>query len=399
VPPPIRILRAITRLNIGGPAIHAILLNNALDDGVEFSSTLVTGTTAPHEGDMLDLATARHVRPIILPALGREISPTDDLAALAQMVRLIRRLRPDVVHTHMAKAGTVGRLAARMCGVPLIVHTYHGHVFHSYFSPAKTRVFVMIERALGLMTDRIIVLGEGQRDEIASLGVAPLSKLEPIRLGLELGQFLDAERARGGLRRELRLEPTTPLIGIVARLVPIKAHEVFFEAATHVLHAVPESRFVVVGDGERRAELEILVDRMGLRQAVRFLGWRRPMLDVYADLDVVALTSRNEGSPVALIEAMASARPVISTEVGGVPDVVVDGVTGLTVPSGDAHALGEGILRLLRDRELADRFAAAGRRHVYPRYDSSRLVNDVRNLYVRELAGRRRPVPSVGVSA
>jgi glycosyltransferase involved in cell wall biosynthesis len=399
VPPPIRILRAITRLNIGGPAIHAILLNNALDDGVEFSSTLVTGTTAPHEGDMLDLAAARHVRPIILPALGREISAADDLVSLARMVQLMRRLRPDVVHTHMAKAGTVGRLAARMCGVPLIVHTYHGHVFHSYFSPAKTRVFVMIERALGLMTDRIIVLGEGQRDEIASLGVAPLEKLEPIRLGLELGQFLDAERARGGLRRELGLEPKTPLIGIVARLVPIKAHEVFFEAAAHVLQVAPDARFVVVGDGERRVELEALVDRMGLRQAVTFLGWRRPMLGVYADLDVVALTSRNEGSPVALIEAMASARPVISTQVGGVPDVVVDGVTGLTVPSGDAQAMGQGILRMLRDRDLADRLAAAGRRHVYPRYDSSRLVSDVRNLYVRELAGRGRTVPSVGVSA
>jgi glycosyltransferase involved in cell wall biosynthesis len=293
----------------------------------------------------------------------------------------------------------VGRLAARICGVPLIVHTYHGHVFHSYFSPAKTRVFVMIERALGLMTDRIIVLGEGQRNEIASLGVAPLRKLEPIRLGLELGQFLDAQSARGGLRRELGLDDQTPLIGIVARLVPIKAHELFFEAATHVLKTLPAARFVIVGDGERRAELESLVDHMGLRQAVTFLGWRRPMLGVYADLDVVALTSRNEGSPVALIEAMASARPVISTQVGGVPDVVVDGVTGLSVPSGDAGAMGEGILRLLRDRDLADRLAAAGRRHVYPRYDSSRLVNDVRSLYVRELAGRGRPVPSVGVSA
>jgi glycosyltransferase involved in cell wall biosynthesis len=197
----------------------------------------------------------------------------------------------------------------------------------------------------------------------------------------------------------LPLEEQTPLIGIVARLVPIKAHELFFEAAAHVLKTLPTARFVVVGDGERRAELETLVERMGLHQAVTFLGWRRPMLGVYADLDVVALTSRNEGSPVAMIEAMASARPVISTEVGGVPDVVVDGVTGLTVPSGDAHAMGDGILRLLRERELADRLAAAGRRHVYPRYDSSRLVKDVRDLYVRELTGRRRPVPSVGVSA
>jgi glycosyltransferase involved in cell wall biosynthesis len=399
VPPPIRVLRAITRLNIGGPAIHAILLTHALDDKTLFDSTLVTGSTAAHEGDMLDLAARNSVKPVMLPALGREISPTDDLVALARMVQLVRRLKPDVVHTHMAKAGTVGRLAAHVCGVPLIVHTYHGHVFHSYFGPTKTRVFLTIERALGLTTDRIIVLGEGQRSEIASMGVAPRSKLEPIPLGLELGQFLTADAERGGLRRELGLAADTPLIGIVARLVPIKAHEIFLAAAARVLQAEPAARFLVIGDGERRAALEALVDRMGLRETVTFLGWRRDMVGVYADLNVVALTSRNEGSPVALIEALASARPVISTAVGGVPEVVVDGGTGLTVPPDEPEALAAGILRLLRDPELASRLATAGRRHVYPRYDSGRLVEDVRKLYLRELAGRGRAMPSVGVRA
>jgi glycosyltransferase involved in cell wall biosynthesis len=329
------------------------------------------------------------VEPVMLPELGREISPADDIAALAKMVRLIRQQRPDVVHTHMAKAGTVGRLAAHICGVPLIVHTYHGHVFHSYFSPTKTRVFLTIERALGLATDRIIVLGDGQRDEIAAFGVAPRYKLEPIRLGLELGPFLHAESMRGAFRRELGLDSSTPLIGIVARLVPVKAHEVFFEAAREVLNAEPDAKFIVVGDGERRQELEEMVRRLGIAASVLFLGWRRDMLNLYADLDVVALTSLNEGSPVALIEAMASGRPVVSTAVGGVPEVVVHGVTGLTVPPSDPHAMAQGILCLLRDHALADRLAEAGRRHVYPRYDSSRLVDDVRNLYLRELAPRR----------
>jgi glycosyltransferase involved in cell wall biosynthesis len=395
VPPPIRVLRAITRLNIGGPAIHAILLTSALDDGALFSSTLVAGTTAPHEGDMLDFGRAHAVEPILLPALGREISPADDLVALARMVQLVRRLQPDVVHTHMAKAGTVGRIAAHICGVPLIVHTYHGHVFHSYFGAAKTRVFLTIERGLGLLTDRIIVVGDGQRAEIASFGVASNDKLEPIRLGLELGQFLHAEAARGSLRSELGTDATTPLIGIIARLVPIKAHEVFFQAACRVLGDEPNARFLVIGDGERRAELEALVDRLGIRHAVTFLGWRRDMVGVYADLDVVALTSLNEGSPVALIEALAAARPVVSTRVGGVAEVVIDGVTGLTVPPADPAAMAEGILHLVRDRDLAARLAAAGRRHVYPRYDSSRLVDDVRHLYLRELAVRGRVLPSV----
>jgi glycosyltransferase involved in cell wall biosynthesis len=396
---PITILRAITRLNIGGPAIHAILLTTALDDGAHFKSTLVAGTTAPHEGDMLDLARAKRVQPVLLPALGREISPLDDLVALARMVRLVRQLRPDVVHTHMAKAGTVGRIAAHLCGVPLIIHTYHGHVFHSYFSPTKTRVFLTIERALGLATDRIITVGDGQRDEIAKYGVASVSKLVPIRLGLELGQFLSVEDARGGLRRELSVAADTPLVGIVARLVPIKAHEVFFNAAVRVLQTVPNARFVVIGDGERRAELEEMVRRLGVAASVTFLGWRRDMVSVYADLDVVALTSRNEGSPVALIEALASARPVVSTAVGGVPEVVVDGITGLTVPPSDPQAFGDAIIKLLQDADLGARLGAAGRRYVYPRYDSSRLVDDVRKLYLCELAGRGRALPSMGVTA
>lgn len=394
---PIRVLRVITRLNVGGPAINAILLSSALDDGAEFRSTLVAGTTAPREGDMLELARARSVEPLVLPALGREISPLDDLVALARVVQLVRRLQPDVVHTHMAKAGTVGRLAARICGVPLIVHTYHGHVFHSYFGKARTRLFLTIERALALGTDRIIVVGDGQRDEIASYGVAPRRKLESIRLGLELTPFLQAEAARGTLRAELGIDAATPLVGIVARLVPIKAHEVFLDAAATVRHKLPDARFVIVGDGERRAELERRVQRLGLTDSVEFLGWRRDMREVYADLDVVALTSRNEGSPVALIEALACARPVVATRVGGVPEVVLDGETGLLVPAQASAALAEAIVRLLRDRPLAERLGAAGRRHVYPRYDSTRLVDDMRRLYLRELAGRGRARPRIGV--
>jgi glycosyltransferase involved in cell wall biosynthesis len=396
--PPIKVLRVITRLNIGGPAIHAILLTRALNDGAAFQSTLVTGTTAPHEGDMLDLAHARAVEPVVLTALGREISPLDDLGALARMVQLIHQLKPDVVHTHMAKAGTVGRLAARICGVPLVVHTYHGHVFHSYFSPAKTRVFLTIERALGLATNRIIVVGDGQRAEIASYGVAPMRKLVTIRLGLELGQFLDAERTRGELRRELGIEADVPLVGIVARLVRIKAPEIFLQAAVKIRAALPKAQFVIIGDGERRQELETLTSTLRLNECVRFLGWRRDMVRVYADLDVVALTSLNEGSPVVLIEALASGRPVVSTAVGGVPEVVINGETGLTVPVSDVAALADAILTLLRDPILAKRLGAVGRQHVYPRYDSSRLVDDVKSLYLRELAALGR-LPSLGVPA
>lgn len=392
--PPIRVFRAITRLNVGGPALHTILLTAALNDGHAFQSTLVAGTTTEHEGDMMPLARRKGVQPVFLPELGREISPADDVVALAKMLRLMRAERPDVVHTHMAKAGTVARVAARLLGVPLVIHTYHGHVFHGYFSPRKTRVFLAIERALALGTHRIVVVGERQRDEIAGFGVAPRDKLLPIRLGLDLEGFLTAEHLRGTVRRSLGIAAEVPLVGIVARLVPIKAHEDFFAAAEQVLRSVPNSIFLVVGDGERRAELEALVRRMGLEASVRFLGWRQDLAAVYADLDVVALASRNEGSPVALIEALAAARPVVSTAVGGVPEVVVDGQTGLTVPASDARALGEAVVRLLRDPQRAAAMGQAGRRHVYPRYASTRLVDDMRALYTRELAVRGRPIPT-----
>jgi glycosyltransferase involved in cell wall biosynthesis len=388
------VLRVITRLNIGGPAIHAILLTEALDDGRVFDSTLVTGVTAPHEGDFLHLAQERSIEPVVVPELGREVSPVDDLVALARLVGLVRRAQPDVVHTHMAKAGTLGRLAAALCRVPLIVHTYHGHVFHGYFGRAKTRVFLTIERALAKVTQRIVVVGERQRNEIAAFGVAPREKLLAIPLGLELGRFLQAEEHRGELRRELALPRDAPLVGIVARLVPIKAHEDFLQAARLIVERMPEARFLIVGDGERRAELERLVDNLGLRSSVRFLGWRSDLDRVYADLDVVALASRNEGSPVALIEALAAARPVVSTAVGGVPEVVVDGQTGLLVPPSNPPALAQATLDLLGDRDYAARLGAAGRTHVYPRHDARRLVDDMRGLYLRELAARGRSVPS-----
>jgi glycosyltransferase involved in cell wall biosynthesis len=243
-----------------------------------------------------------------------------------------------------------------------------------------------------------VTVGDSQRREIASYGVAPLEKIEPIRLGLELAPFLQAESHAGELRAELGLA-TERLVGIVARLVPIKAHEDFLNAAVAVRAANRETVFLVIGDGERRPDLEALTCQLGLTDVVRFLGWRRDLPRVYADLDVVALSSHNEGSPVSLIEALAAARAVVATAVGGVPEVVVDGETGLTIPSAQPARLADAIVRLLHDPPLAARLGAAGRRHVYPRYDSSRLVDDMRKLYLRELNARGRPVPSVGATA
>jgi glycosyltransferase involved in cell wall biosynthesis len=387
MPEKLTVLRAITRLNIGGPAIHAILLTRGLQNE-RFRSLLVSGQESPDEGNMLDLAERCGVQPIMLEALGREVSLLNDLAAVKDLYRLMQRERPQIVHTHMAKAGTAARLAARLAGVPIVIHTYHGHVFHSYFSPLKTAVFLHIERALARLTDCLIAVGERQRQELIGYRLAPARKIVSIPLGLQVEPMLDAESERGRLRAELGLNGVHKLVGIVARLVPIKAHEVFLEAAAEVHRREPNTRFVIVGDGERRAELETRARELGLAEQALFLGWRRDMRAIYADLDVVVLSSLNEGSPVAIIEAMAAGRPVVSTNVGGVGEVIADGLSGLLVASKNAPALADAITKVLSDPSAAEQMGREARQAVYPKYSSDRLVADLQRLYL-DLARRK----------
>jgi glycosyltransferase involved in cell wall biosynthesis len=385
----IRVVRVIARLNVGGPALHATLLAERLDR-TRYDSLLVVGSEGPEEGNYLALH-GRAVEPLVtLPTLGREVRGARDLLTLGQLVQLFRRVRPHVVHTHTAKAGALGRIAARLTHVPVVVHTYHGHVFHGYFRPTTTRVFLRIERVLARWTDRLVTVSEAVRQELLGLRVGRPDQFQVIPLGLDLEPFLAGELERGKLRAELGVGPEVPLVGIVARLVPIKAHEVFLEAAAILARTLPAARFVVVGDGERRQELERVVDELALRERVRFLGWRRDLARVYADLDVVALTSRNEGLPVSLIEAMAAARPVVAMRVGGVPDLVEDGITGHLVSPGDATALAHALQGLLSDAERRRGMGLAGRKRVEPAFGSARLLADVDRLY-GELCRQKLP--------
>jgi glycosyltransferase involved in cell wall biosynthesis len=384
----IRVARVIARLNIGGPAQHVIHLTARLPRE-RFDSVLLTGREGPAEGSMADLASASGVRPVLVPGLGRRLSPLDDVRSLLFLYRFFRRFRPHVVHTHTAKAGAVGRVAARLARVPVVVHTYHGHVFHGYFSAPATRVFLAIERALARVTDRLLTVSESVQADLVRYGIGARDRVAVMPLGLDLGRFLEVERSRGQLRGELGLDAQAPLVGIVARLVPIKRHEEFIRAAGLVAARARGCRFLIIGDGERRAELEALVRGAGLAGRVAFLGWRHDLDRIYADLDVVVLTSANEGSPVSLIEAMAAACPVVATSVGGVRDLVEDGVSGLLVPSGDAAATAEAIEAVLRDADRRRAMGEAGRKRVYPAFSVERLVGDVDALYGELLRGRR----------
>jgi glycosyltransferase involved in cell wall biosynthesis len=383
----IRVIRVIARLNIGGPAIHAILLTAGLDPA-RFESTLVTGVEAAYEGNMLDLAAQKGVQPLVIPQLGREINPLKDWVTLIKLYRLFRAQRPHIVHTHTAKAGTVGRLAAWLAGVPVVVHTFHGHVFHDYFGPLQTRVFIRVERFLASLSDRIVTVSEGQRRELAAYGVTSLDKIAVVPLGFELDALLNCESLRGQLRRELGISEGMALVGIVARLTAIKNHRLFLDAASLIVEAGQKAMFLVVGDGELRAELEAYVAALGLAERVIFTGWRRDLPRIYADLDVVALSSLNEGTPVSLIEAMAAARPVVATRVGGVSDVVLDKESGYLVQSKDAGGLARGILGLLRAPDRAKEMGLVGRAAVHPTYVRETLLANMEQLYLELLRGK-----------
>lgn len=393
------IVRIITRLNIGGPARHVALLSTRLD-AQRFSTCVVIGQSEAGEGDLSGLLEHPGLRLIRLRTLRRPIRPWSDLWTFLRLVRLLWKEQPEVVHTHTAKAGALGRGAAilsnRLAGWrrrprSVVLHTFHGHVLDGYFHPVASRVFTQIERWLARRTDVLIAVSPSVRDDLIQRGIGDPARIQVIPLGLDLSAFLQVGSASGVLRRELGLEPTTPLIGIVGRLAPIKQHDLFLRVAQALLPHNPSSRFVIIGDGERRAELEAMARRLGLNAAVTFVGWRRDLPAVYADLDCVCLTSRNEGTPVSVIEALACARPVVATAVGGVPDLL-----GTSVERGDGYAVAQrGLLvpwsaqpqgfvaaveRLLADRVLADRVGQAGRTFVREHLTAERLIQDMEAL-------------------
>jgi len=387
-PVAIRILRLFSRLNIGGPSIHVILLTSGLRDR-GYETRLVVGREAPHEGNLLDLAAAKGVTCVSLPALGREIRPLSDVRALFALYRMIREFRPDIIHTHTAKAGVLGRVAGWLAGVSVIVHTYHGHVLRGYFGPLRTAFFRGVERALGLLSHALVAVSESVREDLVSLGVATSSRIRVIPLGLELSP-LAGDLPRGDLRRAAGVLDTVPLIGIVGRLVPIKDIPTFLASAILVRQALPEARFAVIGDGQERSLLEGECGRLGLSEIVHFHGWRRDMRGVYGDLDVVVNCSLNEGTPVALIEALAARRPVVATRVGGTPDLLAEGRFGHLVPPGDPESLAGAILETLRSPDEAGRRAREGQAHVLSHHSAERLLADLDTLYQELLRARSR---------
>jgi glycosyltransferase involved in cell wall biosynthesis len=373
------VFRLFSRLNVGGPAVHVILLTAGLRPR-GYRTQLVVGRESAREGNLVDLARSRAVDCVQLDALGREIHVWRDVRAFWRLCRLIREFRPHVVHTHTAKAGALGRLAAWLSRVPVVVHTYHGHVLRSYFGPSKTALFRLTERALARLTDALVAVSPAVKADLVSLGVARESKIRVVPLGLDLHGLAET-LPRGVLRAAANFPVEARLVGMVGRLAPVKDVPTFLRAAARVRGLHPEVRYALVGDGPDRPALERVVAELGLSAVVHFFGWRRDLPAVYGDLDVVVNSSLNEGTPVALIEALAAARPVVATAVGGTPDLLAGGRHGLLVPPGDPEALAEAIARTLDDAVTSRARACAGREYVLRQHSADRLLEDIDRLY------------------
>jgi len=410
-----KIIRIIARLNVGGPAKHVVWLTSGLQNA-GFDTLLVTGTVPEGEEDMSYFADEAGVRPLYFPEMSREIS-LKDAVSVWKLFRLFLHERPDIVHTHTAKAGTVGRTAGilyrwltpgALIGKPReckFVHTYHGHVFHSYYGRNRTRLFLAIERLLARMiTDRLIVISKQQRVEIGeTFRVGRSGQLRVIPLGLDLGLFADHAARRAKFRQELCVPDHAILIGIVGRLTEIKNHQMFLNVVWRLklldpaLRRQGAVRFIVIGDGGLRGALEEQSHQLDLDKDVIFVGGRKDPEYFYPALDVVALTSRNEGTPLTLIEAMANARPVVATSVGGVVDLLGDVVEhgpyqvcrrGIAVPPGDEDAFAEALSRIIRDRSLRQELGERGLEFVEVNYSKERLFEDIKHLY-EELAHKK----------
>jgi glycosyltransferase involved in cell wall biosynthesis len=385
----------IARLNIGGPARHATTLNAQLASQ-QVESLLVHGSVEPTEGSLEDLVPALGLRAHKIAELGRRIRPWSDLRAFSQLTALLFREQPDVLHTHTAKAGTLGRLAGFVFNLTrsrrhrcVVVHTFHGHVLSGYFGPLGDRAVRTAERALSWVTDRVVSISASQKRDLCEIyRVAPSSRTVVIELGLDLEAFLTLS-PDNRVRSELGFGDQHVVFTYVGRLVPIKNIPLLLDAFKRLVARVPEARLVIAGDGELRDSLERSAEAAGLASHVRFLGWRRDLDAIYAGTDVAVLTSRNEGTPVALIEAMAAAHPVIATAVGGVQDVVRNGHNGLVVPPADPEALARAMEELARHPEMRRRLGDIARQDVSHRFSPERLAAEVNQTYREALAEKR----------
>jgi glycosyltransferase involved in cell wall biosynthesis len=392
----VKVLRVIARLNVGGPALHVAYLTAGLADR-GYDTTLAAGTIGRGEESMAFVAEAQGVSTEVIDELHRNISPLRDARAVLRLADLIRRERPTILHTHTAKAGAVGRIAALLAGrarPPIVVHTFHGHVLRGYFNRVVTFGFRTLERLLARMTTRLIAVSPEVRDDLVALGVAPAEKFAIVRLGIELDQRVGGdESVRRETRRVLGLSSGPFVVGWVGRMTAVKRTDLVVRVFRALVDRGFDARLLLVGDGPDREGLERLAHDLGVIKRCLFLGYQEDVARFYDAMDALLLPSVNEGTPVSVMEALAAERPAVATRVGGTPDVVRDGIDGFLVDSAEPDELADRLAELARDPARRAEMGAAGRARVLERYSVDRLVDDVDRLYRELLAERGLPLP------
>ena len=371
---PVRVLRVIARMNVGGPAWQSSVLTRGLVEH-GFDTRLLTGHVDVGEADFVSLRDPE-LPVVVIDGLGRSLRVGGDLRAFVAIIREIRRFQPHIVHTHTAKAGVVGRIAAMLTGVPVRVHTFHGHVLHGYFSPPVTRLVVLAERMLARRTTALVAVGERVRDELLAAGIAHRDRFTVIPPGVALLPVVDRVEARTALG----LSSEGPVVLFVGRLTAVKRLDRLLEAFTEVRDRVPDAVLVVAGEGDLTDEVRSVAASSG--DAVRLLGWQSDVASLYASADLVVISSDNEGMPVTLLEAAMAGVPGVTTDVGSAAEVVEHGVTGLVVPP-DAGALAEALVELLLDGERRSVMGRAAAQRAVERFGSARLVSDQAVFYRR----------------
>ena len=387
-----KVLRIINRFNIGGPTYNAAYLTKYLLP--EYETLLVGGVKEEHEKGSEFILEDLGLDPIIVFEMRRSINPFQDLLAYRKIKQIIKEYKPDIVHTHAAKAGTLGRLAAISCGVPVIVHTFHGHVFHSYFGKVKTSVFKIIERYLAKRSTAIIAISKKQKEELCDIHkITTRDKCVIIPLGFDLTRFYtDNDLKRQLFRQKYNIKDDEIAIVIVGRVVAIKNHSLFLDALKYVIdNSNKKVRAFIVGDGDNRKHIENQAKELGIQFTTQqdtfhdkllcFTSWIKDIDVVYSGADIVALTSLNEGTPVSLIEAEAASKPIITTNIGGIEDIVENRVTGLLVENNSKEMFGQNLLKLVENPELRESLSIKGRAFVNKHYNYTRLVSDVKALY------------------
>lgn len=385
----IKILRIINRFNIGGPTYNATFLTAFLGEGYE--TMLVGGLPEKGESDSLFILDRYGVKPVLIEEMVREPNLKSDRRAYFRLKRIIKEFKPDIVHTHASKAGALGRKAAHSCGVPIIIHTFHGHVFHSYFGKVKTGIFKFIERNLAKKSTGIIAISNLQKEELVTHHkICPVEKITVIPLGFDLTLFHDkAVTDRSRIRGEYHLSDDTVAIAIVGRLAPIKDHDFFLRVIERVLEKTKNAiKVFIVGDGPERETIRSKVEKINEKfpEAIIMTSWIKDIGSFNAGMDILCLTSKNEGTPVSLIEAQAANIPVITTDVGGVRDIMLDGETGFIIPPGDEGLYEERLIELCDNENKRKMMSQNGWTFVQNKFQYEILIKNMDSYYRKLLA-------------